>query len=517
MTYIESMTTAHKEKSRRLLVLILGSVLYLGLAYRIAVYQLNFLESDALVPYSFVTDLMQNWSNIHGWYTTPNLYVFPDLILMGLVSLLSQNPWTVHIIYTVIFLAFLPIVLYWNLLAISRNRIRNWATSLITSILFILALGSVRYAPEIGESFLSLIIKPGTHGGILIAGLAFTASVLGALQNRSSVLWVGLIVCLGGMSDELFKVQFLLPILFLTVLAAAFRVESRVRSLALILTIGISYMAGRLILARIKTTVWFFPEVPLTLQWESAQKSLLLLSEDLWNHPVLLLIALTNLFLTAFFLMHMFLKGKFYKSDHPGFLSLVAVVAACINATAAVTVALYTDLATQRYIFALYMGPFVTIAAYLALSKSKVPYYLSLPLAVLAIILVPAVNSFEKPLYTYPKDLACLDEVFNRYNVETGYSDYWAAKYISYLGRERVHLNQILPSGGPHRWLASEKWYENAKKSGGSFDVIVMDRLNPNAIREKTKVDPDAVERCGRYETWLYAKQKRSSLLVLIQ
>ncbi len=192
-------------------------------------------------------------------------------------------------------------------------------------------------------------------------------------------------------------------------------------------------------------------------------------------------------------------------------------MAACINVAAAVVAALYTEVATQRYIFALYSGPFVALAAFLALSRGKILHYMLLPLAVFSFLFIPSFDSFKKPLHSYPKDLACLDEIFQKHSVETGYSGYWPAKYISFLGKEKVQLNQIFPWGGPYRWLTSERWYENARTKKGRHDVILMDQLQKELIIEKIKVDPDAVVRCGPYEAWLYAIQKRPALLKLIE
>ena len=110
---------------------------------------------------------------------------------------------------------------------------------------------------------------------------------------------------------------------------------------------------------------------------------------------------------------------------------------------------------------------------------------------------------------SYSQDVACLDQLADRYGVQYGYGDYWNAKRLSLLSRHRVRVNQLNADLSSYWWITDILWYyegDSRRRQPHDNRFIITDRLDRNKILQMFAA-PAAVLNCGGSEYFYYGRE----------
>jgi hypothetical protein len=509
-----SLTTDSKTEFVRHIWLFSLTGLYGLVSYLVALHHLQYLESDALFPYAILSDISQKWDALESWITTPNLYIFPDLIMMMAAMAVADDPWRIHLTYYLLVLASIPALLFWNYYALSRDRQHVLHCSLLASLtcLFVLSLGDT-------GNILRIFIKPGTHGGAIIAGMAATGFLLRAYQgDKRSLIGLFAVGSLGSLSDKVYVTQFVLPGIMFFVCLSITSPRQRNVGIRISSVLMISLFTGQLLFYLLKNHLVSVPPVITAISTSAATRAISRFWSDLQAKPLLLALGC----LTVIFI---YLGGKKLSSHrrderlppHP-MLPVLFGIGACTSFVAAILSGLYLDFETNRYLLLLYFSPFLGLSAWLL----SLPIN-HIPLKVASFTLtVTLVFMFGSPQYLtsssrYPVDLMCLDRAAQDYRLKVGLGDYWSAKYISYLAKSKLEVHQILPQGGRFLWINNRQRYQSDPETNAGYDFIVMNRLDRLAIERQIGTPPDIIKNCDSIELWLFTTPKKKHTLALVK
>lgn len=483
----------------------------------IAQIQSRYLESDSLFPYSFLLDASNGLAALRTWFTTPNLYFFPDLFIIGIVMLFSSDPWVCMTVYMGLYLCFFAYLLHWILQPIAgiRHQQQTCAMSIIASLLMIATFQSIDSGDPVTGSLLTILLKPGTHGGAILAGMGATGLILRYGQDGRRLLPIFILCFLGALSDQIFVIQFLAPFLGISLALCLFRPEQRKQSSRLALVILGAWIASQVGLSQVKTLFEYFPVIPPRWEWSESIRASSRFAFDLRLRPLLALLTICSLTLFLGWGIHASIRRV--KIPQWELLLLLLFSGGAFSMIAAIITALYISFETTRYMLLLFVAPFpCLVLIFFKIRGELLQAMAGLVLLVMLGLLAPW-KTLRQGLYIYPDELKCLDQLAAQHQVQAGYGDYWSSKYVSYLSRQQIKINQIYPEGGKWLWINNRAWYDVAADNGGNHDIILINRLNPKAIRERTQTEPDRIQNCGGYEVWIYSAAKRQSLLKLIQ
>jgi hypothetical protein len=170
-----------------------------------------------------------------------------------------------------------------------------------------------------------------------------------------------------------------------------------------------------------------------------------------------------------------------------------------------------------RYLWPLVTMPYVVVSVWLVLSRRNQLGRLAITACFVILFYVVGgwsairqslLATLAEPLPSYPRAVACADEVARRYNARYGYGDYWTARLTTELSRTGV---KILPTFAPFNtwdWLANPEWFSRVTEIHSPF-LVLTDKIDPNNIRNKLG-DPAHIELCYEKEVWVYPDPPRS-------
>ncbi|HNC01463.1 MAG TPA: hypothetical protein PLS71_24685, partial [Leptospiraceae bacterium] len=106
----------------------------------------------------------------------------------------------------------------------------------------------------------------------------------------------------------------------------------------------------------------------------------------------------------------------------------------------------------------------------------------------------------------YPPFVSCLDELKKKYDLTYGISDYWNAKHVSYLSKEKLFVNQVFVNLEKYNWINNRDWYKRDKENQSiHYHFILPERLDINRIKEKFGSDYKT-EICEGREVFVFEK-----------
>jgi len=105
----------------------------------------------------------------------------------------------------------------------------------------------------------------------------------------------------------------------------------------------------------------------------------------------------------------------------------------------------------------------------------------------------------------YLSENACLDQFVRETHLNEGISDYWAAKYLSFLAHEPVKIVQVDDQLHPFYWVNNHDWYKNFH---AQFAIVSFDgnRIATTELPENRIAAPADIRDCGRFKIWVFAK-----------
>lgn len=106
----------------------------------------------------------------------------------------------------------------------------------------------------------------------------------------------------------------------------------------------------------------------------------------------------------------------------------------------------------------------------------------------------------------YPKEIQCLDQVFQQHHLHHGISQYWDATYFSLLAKNSVEIASVSNTLNNYYWASTKRWYH----AGYDFALInnqtnIIDdtQLNETWLR-KINGNPIFTKQCGHLHILVY-------------
>jgi hypothetical protein len=170
-----------------------------------------------------------------------------------------------------------------------------------------------------------------------------------------------------------------------------------------------------------------------------------------------------------------------------------------------------------RHMQPLYFLPlFVLAFTFTAYSdKTAVPLRVAGCSAVLAFSLysiVPCANKLRPDdlKLPYPQHVQCLDEVAEEHGLRYGYGDYWSAKYVTFLSRSGLRVNQLKPNLEMFEWINNPRWYVHGTGPNNrhypEYRFILTNELAHEQIRLRFG-SPALRKECHGVEIYIYDRK----------
>ncbi|HWG42019.1 MAG TPA: hypothetical protein VN688_04475 [Gemmataceae bacterium] len=465
---------------QRLLLLsrwrVVGVSLLLTLVFTLFCYQ--FLQdrfsfnSDQLYCIHFCDDLLHG-HDVQGFHMPAAPYVFPDMVLVLVCSLLTSNLTAAFILYSLLYYGLLLAVLS----AICREVGLSRPDSFVTAGVGVAFLLASHFDPVYSGRG-ALLCYPGNHMGCLLMGLGAIAFVLRAIRRGyrwwSALLLVG--VCVpAGFSDQLLIVQYLVPLCAALLLLGICRLIPIRRSLITITLLGFSTLLAMkmrgvfvwlgFVPMRITHTDSAFGLRPIVSLKEFAANGWFIVRDQSLMQTVFILNTMTAATVLVIWSRRVWrsapasadagtISPNETRLDGTAILLLAGVLllAPLSNAGALIATGSVDRAAVTRYLYTWWFLPFLCLALWSRLLPWR-PVRL-IPWLVTALVIFQMLR-FPEPLRTdgfarrYPPLAQALDELVRKHGRLRGFAEYWRARESHYLTQERVDVLPILSWGVP--------------------------------------------------------------------
>ncbi|HTU21218.1 MAG TPA: hypothetical protein VMG10_24405 [Gemmataceae bacterium] len=514
---------------------VVGAAVLLLLTFTLAWYRfLNLprsFNSDHLYCLHFCDDLIHG-RDLRGWHLPAAPYLFPDILLLCAMRLLTSDVAGVFLLYSSLYYLLLFAVLW----AIFRQVGLSRGEAFPTAALGLTLLLAACFHPDYGVRCL-LLMYPGNHMGCLLVGLGVAALVLRTLQRGFHWLSAMLLVLaagLGGFSDQLLIVQLLVPIGSTVALLALCRLVSRRRAVGTTFLLALAAVGA---MSKQMVLTWL-GLVPMHLQpalRKPGIDALKQLAVTFWaafhNQPLMLTVFVLHMAaaLTVSLLWMRRCRCSIgVEADPEGadrdarrngpaivFVALVLLLAPLSNAGALMIANMVSCSTLDRYLYTWLLLPFLFIALWPRLLPWRATARLA-PAAVIGVVLVrlftfPDAVFLDRFSLRYPPLARALDDMVRKHGRLRGFGHYWSAREMHYLTCEHVEVLPTLPWGQP--------WFHGYNPNAFLLD----DRRDPTVpdyhfaivpTSGNTEVDaeqilarfgkPAEIIAAGEYEIWRY-------------
>ncbi len=440
-----------------------------------------FYDSDGLWVEDYLRDLVTPGVNMSTWMSPGAPNYFPEMLIYGLVRLLTGDLKLAMILFSAIKIILIGTSFYAIAgLATNQSKLhRIWFASLACTVVCLglpLSMGNTLLEPcgAIGNAFavafscteigdMWQFYNPGRHGGAysnVLFALIFT--LLWLRNSSGGRLWLALLFVLSVLSlisDKLFLVWFIAPVLQVVGLLAILRHVSWGHFLKLAaLLIAAVFISGPInhLLNPIQVVDTNYHGL------ESTRKLIEFLSHIIGEYGYYQMVAVSYsvVAVIAAWLVYREWRGRAYATGQvnktkPTARLFIITFAALIPIANLMSMALTNNLVPRYMGFASLaalsvwlwlplLGPWnnwlwargvthVVILGFLALNMGFLAMTSPAP--------VIAMTHWDDP---YPKIVACLDAHANEYNLKNGLADYWRARQISILSKKNLHADQAI-------------------------------------------------------------------------
>lgn len=468
----------------------------------------NYLfNSDALYLPTLFSDIFSKGGEIKDWFLTPAPYFFPDYPVFLISYFLGSETYNQIVIYSII-QSILCFLVVWFLAKQILKKNEFFISAVILVVLIWLSLKT--------DGPFVFLLNSAFHYGIFLVAILFVAFWLRynskqyMKNNLLFYLLTGLLVFFSTLSDSLFIVQVIAP---LTVTVALYSLKQQDFSLRNKLPLAwvIFFSALGLIsydFIIIKSTRY------------SAEIGTINFFSNLNNiYTVIYVLLKSSVVSFVFFIFYItFVFRSFFRllfnkdnNDKLAWLTIFSFLSICSTVCVA---SLVVNLPlTSRYFISALSWPVIVVFIYL----SNCFYKKIIPVGIIISFLLTCILSFEsyfiikdnELIYEhYPSDIACIDEVLKRENVNNGIAQYWDAKYIQNFSRLDLNVAQYFNDLTEMRWITSDKFFKEkydfaiiAEKAEESYKIS-------SSILKRLNGEPKEIVSCEERTVYIYGKDK---------
>jgi hypothetical protein len=470
-----------------------------------------YFSADHLYIPTLVADLTRWHGHFSDWNLTPAPYLFPDMLLYGVVSIFARNLEASQ--YLTGFVQLTLVILSARILLQRLEPEHADASALVAPLIACwLVLYHFDAVPLVGPA---LIVS--AHGGALLSTLVvFALCVRPAGPVRAGGTFAVVVLsALTAASDALFVVcsSIVLGLTALGYLPVYLRMQRRESSRLLIGRCSLAALAGIAALCLVRATGFSHTantSGSLTLALETVRA--------MWNDPQPLAKYVLVGFGVVAVLAGVTLVHRFRDLERAGLRILAGwqllIMAGALGAM--LYTGAYEDLSSLRYLSVpCYFGVIFATALLLRAAERSPSFNLwpqrTMVALTLALVfgLVAQISAFAHASFQAPQRTAaaCVRELAEREQVQVIVSDYWTAKPLMLLTDNRAHVVQVRSGLMPYWWINSRGWYRDP----GEFGLLIANGLNPERARRYLH-DPQTIVHCGELELWVYRGESREHM-----
>lgn len=466
--------------------------------------QAYLVNSDAFYLPVLFDDLLARGGRLADWYLTPAPYFFPDFPLYLLAWLLGAD-----VFQQVAAFALLQVVATGAALFLLARQILEHDRLPAAAALSILFVWLGLHA---GDPFVRLF-SSAHHYGAFVAALLLVALWLqrdagpNGKPDRRLDAAVAILVFLSTLSDALFLVQAVLPLAAAALLCRQERFGGAARRafaqlLAPALAAMISY---RFLVAhptRYKTRIGFG-------QFGAHFDEMSAMGSALFGPRPLLAAALLLVLFAGAACIALLLRGRLpARVPRPVALLLAFATLSCA-ATVGVMLLSTNVQPVPRYLIAALSWPLVAGLFGLSWLLRRHFRHAALGLAVGCTVLLAAEAWQVKDVrnaqsYYYPQQIACIDRALAAAGARHGIAQYWDAKLLQGLSRNRLTLAQHFATLEPMQWITSERFFATRYDFAIIAEREVPEFRLPRARLLALNGEPAQVVHCGDRTVLLY-------------
>jgi hypothetical protein len=461
-------------------------------------------NADALYLPTLFADLIGKRGHVGDWFLTPAPYFFPDYPMFLLAYVVGSGPY-----YQILSFALLQVTLtFVAIWLLARELIGARALSvagLITVTLVWLALSSV-------EPFV-LLLASAFHYGIFLTSLLLVALWLRGIgpqpkpPHAGMVLMMAALAFFSTLSDSLFVVQLVVPLVAITVFMAFagrdFSLRNKLPLLVVALAAGLGSWAYRFAVAH---PTRYSPGVGTEHMLTNLDALYSLFRMAAESNPILGLCFLGYLGLVAYALYRL-VRGagdKLLWLALFSFLSLGATLSAMV---------LVDQPVTARYLIPGFSWAVVIVLIVLTrhLGRWLFPVASTACLGVLAFLTFGSYTLVQNNGLAqrfYPAEIACIDQALEHAQVSNGIATYWNAKYLQAFSQHDLTVAQHGEDFAEFRWITSG-WYFRP-----TYDFAVVAAADQPAGKRyaeqlvRINGQPEKIKSCGDKSVYFYGKDR---------
>lgn len=234
-----------------------------------------FINPDVNTYTYLARNLIYEHGSLLNWNLGAAPYYFPDIMFIFLISFFIKNPFHTLLLYTLFQIIFFIFIITLILKSAIKTEI-GLRLGLISSLLFLLILVLVHSTNTFATyAYASAILVPSFHFGmtLMVFTCLYVFSKLLMSPKISSILCLCLFAVLGGISDPLFYIFFIIPTLVTISILFLFRYMTKANYYKLVFLVTSIFI--------LTYTIYHFLPVP-------ADKQKLILSFNLFYFFVIL-------------------------------------------------------------------------------------------------------------------------------------------------------------------------------------------------------------------------------------
>jgi hypothetical protein len=469
----------------------------------------HLFNSDALYLLTLFSDIFTNNGEIKDWLLTPAPYFFPDYPTFLLAYLIGPTPYIQIISFALIQVA-LTFFAIWLAAKITTN-VNPFITASTTIVILIwLALAS-------GEPFVH-ILNSAYHYGAFLSAILLSALWIKFNDNNNDsskrksafLLLLSIIAYATTLSDNLFLVQFIAPLIAIQVLTLIaerdFSLKNKIPAILLVICSILGSTSYRWI---IENQTRYPANIGIDKLSSNLKDIYELLHFVTTGNPVFGFIFLIYIFIV----LHSFIQIMRGEKENYN-LSWLATFSFISLCTTIGAVSLVTNLpVTPRYLIPALSWPVIVVFIFLSHRLRDRFFYLAVAISLLTLASISwssynfIVSNGIKNKYN-PEEISCIDNALEKENLHNGIAQYWDAKYLQNFSRLNLNVAQHFDNLDEMHWITSKKYF----KQTYDFAIISESAAPPYKISSDalTRINgaPKLVKSCGSKLVFMYGKDK---------
>lgn len=461
-------------------------------------------NSDSLYIPSLFRDVLGGTGKFSDWILTPAPYFFPDYVMYAIAYAASPD-----IFYQILLFSILQITLTaLALLPVAGLFLKKQAMEAAVAAVSVLLLLAVAFS---GGKRFELLLVSGFHYGAFLCGIVYVflaARMTATPATGWHLIAATVIAFLTSMSDNLFILQFVLPLAPVILLVSIF---ARGHGLA----ISLARFALPVIAA---AGGWLTNRVLLGNTSYGVEISLLAIPGrmiELFNNiyvfsPVMFIFqGIVSLLMLAYSVSRISAAAR--KGISGQDIIVISMTASIISAILGVALISSVDTAS-RYCLPFIFFPVIFAIFYLFSRFAPVRRHVSfaMPVITAAVLATAAVNARTADPdgrhagQFYPEYMACIDSAVASRGLKYGVAQYWDAKHIQAFSKNDVVIAQYFANLNEHRWITSARYFRE------SYDFVITSRLMDEIYWikasdiEQLSGHPEETVSCGEHTVLLY-------------